>query len=240
MMSQTGSRGALISALCLCLIAFLASRSKFKLLMLFAPVLIICMLLIPSATLRRLATIFNTTKITTADELSAVESRLEREQYIKLSLIYTMTRPVFGVGAGQFPNAVTGDAQKRGEHRPWLVTHNSYTQISSECGLPAYFCYIGIMVISIRRAYGVYRFAAGKKEYRELEGLAFCLFSALVVYSVATFFASMAFSSPVLPFLTGQVMALYTAAEPIMSSRRADTLTSERPTLTRQEAARAI
>jgi O-antigen ligase len=43
------------------------------------------------------------------------------------SLATTARRPLFGVGPGQFAS-YTG---------LWRVTHNTYTELSSECGIPA-------------------------------------------------------------------------------------------------------
>lgn len=48
-----------------------------------------------------------------------------RKELLALSLKVSATHPLFGVGPGNFP-AYTGR---------WLVTHNTYTQLSSECGV---------------------------------------------------------------------------------------------------------
>ena len=51
------------------------------------------------------------------------------------SLKVTATHPVFGVGPGNFPS-YTG---------LWRVTHNTYTQFSSECGIPVLLLFLLLM-----------------------------------------------------------------------------------------------
>ncbi len=50
-----------------------------------------------------------------------------RKHLLELSLSITARHPIFGVGPGTFPSYT----------QLWLVTHNTYTQLSSECGIPA-------------------------------------------------------------------------------------------------------
>jgi O-antigen ligase len=58
-----------------------------------------------------------------------------RYELLIQSLKVTATHPVFGVGPGNFPS-YTG---------LWRVTHNTYTQFSSECGIPVLLLFLLLM-----------------------------------------------------------------------------------------------
>lgn len=117
---------------------------------------------------------------------------------------------------GQFVTATMGEAAKKGEWEAALGTHNSYTQVSSECGIPALGCYFAVICICFQRTYRMYQLAAGKEQFREIEGLAFSLLIGILIYSVATFFFHIAYSG-LLPMLSGATMALYTIAYPVLT-----------------------
>ena len=92
--------------------------------------LLILPVMIPSHYGTRLAGIFDPS-IDYMDKGSAET----RRELLKLSLKLTATHPIFGVGPGQFENVT----------HMWFVTHNTYTQLSSECGIPALVLFILIL-----------------------------------------------------------------------------------------------
>ncbi len=55
------------------------------------------------------------------------------------------SHPLFGVGPDQFAAAVSQEAAGDGQQVPWLGTHNTYTQVSSECGIPALIFYVAVI-----------------------------------------------------------------------------------------------
>lgn len=69
-----------------------------------------------------------------ANAASAKESTDERENLLQNSIKYTLQNPFFGVGIGNFP-AYNGHMLHRSD--AWYGTHNTYTQASSEAGIPA-------------------------------------------------------------------------------------------------------
>ena len=79
----------------------------------------------------------------TGTDVAAVESTEARKLLFQRSLRATVERPLFGVGPEQFPNyrGKGGRAQETREVL-WYGTHNSYTQISSESGIPAIIFYV--------------------------------------------------------------------------------------------------
>ena len=66
---------------------------------------------------------------------SAYGSAQQREQLFWRSVEVTKEHPLFGVGPGNF-QVISGD---------WHVTHNSFTQMSSEGGVPALIFYLLIL-----------------------------------------------------------------------------------------------
>jgi O-antigen ligase len=82
---------------------------------------------------------------------SAAGSTLQRQHIFRESVSITLTHPVFGVGLGNFAayvNQINRDAARLKE--AYLGTHNSYTQMSSEAGIPALLMWLGIMVATWR------------------------------------------------------------------------------------------
>jgi O-antigen ligase len=115
--------------------------------------------------------------------------------------------PLFGVGPDQFPNAVQQDAARSGQHTEWLGTHNSYTQISSECGIPALIFYAAVMVFCLRSNFRLYLGARDRPAQGELAALSLCLLAGTCVYAVSACFFHMAYSAD-LPMLAGFSVAL--------------------------------
>jgi O-antigen ligase len=150
-------------------------------------------------------------------DASAIASVATREQLLIKSLIITIQHPVFGVGMGEFPAYLWGEASKKREWVAALGTHNSYTQVSSECGIPALVCYLGVIWLSIKRSYRLYRRSVGQPQLRAVEGLAFSLLMGLVVYAIGTFFFHIAYSN-LLPLLSGQVAALNSSVGPALKA----------------------
>lgn len=59
----------------------------------------------------------------------------QRENMLTQSLQVTADHPVFGVGPGNFAPYT----------KNWLVTHNTYTQLTSECGIPALILFLLVL-----------------------------------------------------------------------------------------------
>ena len=74
---------------------------------------------------------------------------------LKASWTATLEHPFLGVGPGIFMDYQANSARGSGERGMWHVTHNAYTQVSSECGLPALVFYLGALGVtmhSLRKA----------------------------------------------------------------------------------------
>jgi O-antigen ligase len=95
---------------------------------------------------------FTTGKRTQVEEqnlaqITVAESSSEARMYLlRRSLILTAKNPILGVGPDQFQTAEAADAASRGESGAWHYTHNTYTQISSECGIPGLIMFGGALI----------------------------------------------------------------------------------------------
>ena len=145
----TGSRGAFIG-LIITLAFLLKGSPPFKILVLSATCVlatIVAYYSLPEYLQQRYFSIFSSSE-TVADEriLSDYASADSRMELFKQSLAITGRHALFGVGPGNFPVALFEGAREEGKRAPWMVTHNTYTQISSENGLPGVIFFIGILI----------------------------------------------------------------------------------------------
>lgn len=140
------------------------------------------------------------------------QSQLQRTELLKYSVRYTLENPLFGVGLGQFPDQVWSRAKAVGKRVPSMGTHNSYTQVSSELGIPALLLYTGTLFTALQIVYRLYKKTTGVAAMSEVNAMALCLLLTLVVYAVSTMFHHVAYSRH-LPTLAGMAVALsYTAS----------------------------
>jgi O-antigen ligase len=74
-----------------------------------------------------------------------------------------------------------------------LVTHNSYTQVAAEMGMPALALYTMFIVTPFRRLGQVGRETFVKRAHSRYYYLSICLQASLLGYMVTSFFASVAY-----------------------------------------------
>jgi O-antigen ligase len=115
-----------------------------------------------------------------AEQVSAYDSAQERWNLLIQSLRVTAKHPLFGVGPGNF-EVVSGN---------WRVTHNSYTQMSSEGGVLALVLYTMIIWRGFANSAATKRLSGSAEERRILAG---ALRASLVAFVFGSFFASEAY-----------------------------------------------
>jgi len=218
---RTGSRGCVVAASVLMLLIFLLSQRRGTVAVLAMATLGIALAAEPAITLHRLSLFSSepSSIAATIEDDASLASGQQREQLLKTSLKYTLRHPVFGVGPDQFATAISQDAERAGEHAQWLGTHNTYTQISSECGIPALVFYAAVIGICLRSNLRLYLRARNHPIYAEIAGLSRCLLAGTVLFAVSAFFFHMAYSA-CLPTLAGFTMALQFAVAPRGKSLR--------------------
>jgi len=219
---KTGSRGVLIAMLATAFALVLMSHRRMTVLLVAVPALVLAFVLAPPEMRHRITLIGSTQNAQDADS-SAVASRMQREKLLKTSIVLAITNPVFGVGPGQFIAKASGEQEKKGEHADWRGTHNSYTQVASEAGLPALIFYVAAIVTCMRMNYRLYRRSTGRQGLETIAGISFCMFFATFVYSIGTFFDHEAYSLQ-LPLMAGVSISLYLAAKPVLERYEKETV----------------
>jgi O-antigen ligase len=138
----------------------------------------------------RLSTIFNI-----GGDLTGSAS--QRNQVLKRSILVTLRYPLFGVGLGNFHYKSFQE----------LGTHNAYTQVGSEMGIPAMILYIMFLVYPYKRLKEIEKATDGKKDERYYYYLSIGLRAGLIGYMVASFFAAVAYQWYIY-YLVGYAIAL--------------------------------
>ncbi len=193
MILGTGSRGALLSMIISTLYVLKAGSGKIRLgLLVGLPVIALAVIpFLPGEASQRLASLFNPSDRTE----EAVESQEQRTQLLLASLRISLANPLTGVGPGTFQIYQAGEAEAAGQRGMWHETHNSYTQVSSECGIPAFLFYVTAIVMTFLT------FQRGMKSSDpDLKGACQILSIMLISFSVCMFFLAQAygFGFPVL------------------------------------------
>ena len=132
--------------------------------------------------------------------LNGTESSAEAHQELFWrSLEVTTEHPVFGVGPGNFEQ-VSGS---------WHVTHNSFTQMSAEGGVPALILYIAILWSGFKNIRAAKRYAKG---HRDTTLMAKALHASLIGYVIGSCFLSVSYAF--FPyFLVAYTTALFSVAK---------------------------
>jgi O-antigen ligase len=219
-MLKTGSRGVFVAALVVLLVFFFFSRSKMKVLALVVALVAVVLVVLPSETRNRL-TNFSTDSnpaVSNGEDLSAVASHLQREQLFWDSVWITLQHPIVGVGPGQFVVEDAHESEEKGERGAWRQTHNSYTQVSSEVGLPGFIFFLCSMLACLRMNYRIYRQTAHEEGLRDYAVLSLCMLLCGVGFAVGATFDHLAYTS-YLPIMAGVTMANYSSLQLALRQR---------------------
>ena len=151
-------------------------KGKRKHIMLVAGILAVFLLplLLPSHYGTRIEAIINPS----VDPMDGGSAEIRRKLLL-MSLALTAKHPIFGVGPGQF-QVIT---------ETWFVTHNTYTQFSSETGIPG----LVLFLLLLRRVFRNLKEIEKSERFRsdpEAQIFASTLRAAFVGYLVSAFFAS--------------------------------------------------
>jgi O-antigen ligase len=115
------------------------------------------------------------------DTAASYGSAEARQQLFWRSLEITKQHPLFGVGPGNFQE----------QSGSWHVTHNAFTEMSSEGGLPAFILYVLILWGGFKNLLGTKRLARGRTESSLL---ARALLASLAGYVAGSVFLSVAYA----------------------------------------------
>jgi O-antigen ligase len=138
----------------------------------------------------RLSTIFSSESDTTG-------SSSQRTEILKRSIWVTLRYPLFGVGVGNF--------HYKSVHE--LVTHNAYTEVSSEMGIPALVIYIMLMVYPLRRLREIEKETVDVADKRKFHYWSIGIQASIVAYMVSSFFGAVAYQWYIY-YIVGYAVAL--------------------------------
>lgn len=188
---RTASRGALI-AVAVTLVFVLLRGSAKQRIVIGATALIglaVMVKFLPSDTVNRM--------LSFSDDAGASQEALQssdiRKHLLEESIVCTVQHPLFGVGIGQFANYEGGSGDNSPDHVGWYETHNSYTQISTEAGIPAMLLYLAVLIWDFRLLGRIRKQRAGP--YRDEMGVAtYAISIGVLAYSTAIFFLNFGFA----------------------------------------------
>ncbi len=121
---------------------------------------------------------------------SARESEEDRLTVLTRSLEYTLEHPIFGLGLGNF---VIANGTDVGQPGAWVGTHNTFTEISSEAGVPALFLFIGLLATALRNIKRVCQTLSNNPEGGELNLIARATLASLLSFAFGALFAHLAY-----------------------------------------------
>jgi hypothetical protein len=167
---KTGSRGGLLGLVVMLAVGFWRARPEGKATMIgvLALASVVGSAVMPGYLKQRYFTFWNAglesnyTQVGRTSVLNAVGSTESRTQNLIDSLKLTLHHPLFGVGAGNFAIAQNNAARAAGLPKgSWLGTHNTYTQLSSECGVPVLILFVALLGHAMRSLWAARRLAQG-------------------------------------------------------------------------------
>jgi hypothetical protein len=216
---RTGSRGAMIGFVATLLVVFLRAPVMGKMKIILAAVLFlgIVMTTMPGRLIARYKTVAeeetDDSEMGGAMAESANSSTQSRKLLLRHSLIFTARHPLFGVGAGMFPVADDSYSKEIGFRKgTWLGTHNSYTQVSSELGIPAFLFFVSAIAMALKGSYSIYKRTRGDPRLEDMGNAALALHYCLIIYAITVLFEHIAYTI-MLPVFGGLAACLVRTAE---------------------------
>ena len=197
---QTGSRGSFLAVAAVLIYIFLRGSPTLKVGLAAGGVMVVVLAaaLLPSGVLLRYTTIFTSDfKVEAGTEKEyeyAVGSEEARKRLLIDSILTTLANPLFGVGPGNYASADANKKNEAGKQAAWQVTHNSYTEVSSESGIPGFLLFIGMIGSTFKMLGSTYRRVRKHPELRYLSNTAFVLLITLAGFCVNIFFSAMAYN----------------------------------------------
>jgi hypothetical protein len=193
---RTGSRGGFIGLMAVTVMLFLSGSGGQRVRAVLAGLIIVTLTftVIPQSIRARYSYIFG---VHSEDEDQGEASADARQQLFWRSVRITMQHPVVGVGPGMFAVAENNLAIDQGLARGyWHETHNMYTQVSSEDGIPAFLFFVAILVRMMKTLSQIRRFEKQTTEpgVAEAARLAYWIRLALIGFLVTGAFLSCAYS----------------------------------------------
>jgi putative inorganic carbon (HCO3(-)) transporter len=211
---RAGSRAGLVTLAGLVAAIFFRARltQKVVLVLTVTVVLAVAWLTLPGFLRARYFTWFSS-DAGTQESLSAdIESSKARQYFLMQSLKLTLQHPLLGVGPGQFAGTNWEVSKAAGVHIGAQPTHNTYTEVSSETGIPGLMLFVGTLVVCFRSTLRIAKLSANKPSLKPISNAAACILVSLTAFVIGAFFLSLTYSALVTAAL-GLGAALRNVAE---------------------------
>ena len=212
--AATGSRGGLVTLALMFLLYFwpLPASQKVVVGIVALILLVIAVAWSSRSALDRFKTIFKSSDSAqlSGSEQSAIESAELRKELLLSSMRLTLRHPLFGVGPGMFSVAnanYTEVTTGRSDYNAWHDTHNTFTQLSCEDGLPGLFLYGLALVFCFTIVRSAEKRARQDPALSTLGHMAFALRLALIAFTGTALFAGLAYAY-YFPMLAGLCVAV--------------------------------
>jgi O-antigen ligase len=194
---RTGSRAGIVSLGVMALVLFVLAPLGTRILIatVAAAGAVALVAFVPDALKTRLAP--------SAQTGADTDSSRARQTMFATSLVVTLSNPLFGVGPGNFPFFVVEQGKAEGMDWAPLATHNAYTQVSSETGIPGAILFLLLIGFSVKNAISLVRQSTpkGAAPDDEIHRLARGLLVSLAALLTAMFFLSEGYNMMVLLWL---------------------------------------
>lgn len=154
-------------------------------------------------------------------ERSAMDSTELRKELLRSSLQLTLRHPLLGVGPGMFEVAnadYTEETTGRRNFNAWHETHNTFTQLSCEDGLPGLFLYCLALLFCFKIVRSVEKRTRQYPALSSVRHMAFALRLALIAFTGMALFSSNAYMY-YFPMLAALCVALDRGAAELFSSQ---------------------
>ena len=189
---QTASRGGLIALIvvALALMVWGTAQQRLALVLLMPLAFAGALAFVSKDALNRIVS-FSAGEANASQE--ALESSQERQYLLNKSIEYAISHPVFGVGADQFPNYEGTRNKHLGNHGSFHGTHNTFTQVASETGVPGLIFFVCGLVACFRIFYSAFRKARNRPECADIRVAALSLMLTMIGFVVSFTFLNFAY-----------------------------------------------
>jgi len=198
--ASTGSRGGLVTLAVMFILYFLPLPVTQKIVVSVGVlVLVVCAIALSTrSALDRFRTMLPSSDHAqlSESERSALESSELRKELLRSSLQLTLRHPLLGVGPGMFEVAnadYTEETKGRADFNAWHETHNTFTQLSCEDGLPGLFLYCLALLLCFKIVRSVEKRARPDPALSAVRHMGFALRLALIAFTGTAIFASNAY-----------------------------------------------
>jgi len=133
----------------------------------------------PTILWTRLSTLTGSSGVDSDQTVSSANASTEqRTVLLQRSIQYTLNHPFLGLGLGNFATTSGAEFGAAG----WYRTHNTFTELSSEAGLPALMLFIWLLIVVLRKMNGV-----SKRLHTDPSRTQLCLMARATTISVVSF-----------------------------------------------------